>query len=166
MNSDTCQIWDKNSSLKRKAECKRYEFKIFHLYVLVAFLRTISPLSEKKTKPHMHSLHSHPALKNTPLELPLADKEKKIHLIRAPLGHFTGRDSGYGGKKFALLLPAQGQTWDRGLEGQKDSWSTLSLLYARFFPGTWLIETNGKSHSEEAAKKKKKEPQMPCVSPK
>lgn len=93
---------------------------------------------------------------------PLADQENKIYLICAPFGNFTGRDAGYSWEKFALLLPAQGQTWNRGLKGQKDRRPPLCLLYAGFFPGTWLTETIRNSLSEKQLKK----PPMPCVAPK
>lgn len=93
---------------------------------------------------------------------PLADQENKIYLICAPFGNFTGRDASYSWEKFALLLPTQGQTWNWGLKGQKDRRPPLCLLYAGFFPGTWLTETIRNSLSEKQPKK----PPMPCVAPK
>jgi hypothetical protein len=56
-----------------------------------------------------------PLLKPVPL---VPEKTKnKTYLICAPFGNFTSRDSGHSWKKFALLLPAQGQTRNWGLKG-------------------------------------------------
>ncbi|EAW48072.1 hCG2044955 [Homo sapiens] len=82
--------------------------------------QTWADLEEKKRLNATYAQCSTP-LKPVILYLVSGSKENKIYLVCAPFGNFTGRDSCDSWKKFALLLPAQGQTWNWGLKGQKDS---------------------------------------------